>query len=136
MREYVEILFKDLLKDSNVKVKSKLSEATKDELLQTDFILIDIYNEIAKDLKIIDYIKIKNKNLKTIVTDRNKNKNTFKKVINYKIEGYITNNIEKEEFIFLVNKVLSGKKCYETDLIEVVVNSKNEHNTEKLTKRE
>jgi len=136
IREYMEIFLKDLLKNSNIKVKNKLSEATKDELLQTDFILIEIYNEIANDLKIIDYIKMKNKNLKTLVMDKNKNKNTFKKVINYGIEGYLTNYIEKDEFIFLIKKVLSGKKYYETDLIEVIVNSKNENNTEKLTKRE
>ena len=136
IREYMEIFLKDLLKNSNIKVKNKLSEATKDELLQTDFILIEIYNEIANDLKIIDYIKMKNKNLKTLVMDKNKNKNTFKKVINYGIEGYLTNYIEKDEFIFLIKKVLSGKKSYETDLIEVIVNSKNENNTEKLTKRE
>ena len=136
IREYMEDFFKDLLEDVNVNVKRTLRETTKDELLQTDFILIDIHNDIVKDLKIIDYIKLKNKNLKVLVIDRNKNKNTFKKVLDYGIEGYITDIIEKDEFIFLINKLLSGKKCYETDLIEVVVNSKTESNIEKLTKRE
>ena len=136
IREYMEYFFKDLLEDVNVNVKRTLRETTKDELLQTDFILIDIHNDIVKDLKIIDYIKLKNKKLKALVIDRNKNKNTFKKVLDYGIEGYITNTIEKDEFIFLINKVLSGKKSYETDLIEVVVNSKTESNIEKLTKRE
>ena len=136
IREYMEYFFKDLLEDVNVNVKRTLRETTKDELLQTDFILIDIHNDIVKDLKIIDYIKLKNKKLKVLVIDRNKNKNTFIKVLDYGFEGYITDTIEKDEFIFLINKVLSGKKSYETDLIEVVVNSKTESNIEKLTKRE
>ena len=54
----MEDFFKDLLEDVNVNVKRTLRETTKDELLQTDFILIDIHNDIVKDLKIIDYIKL------------------------------------------------------------------------------
>ena len=66
IREYMEDFFKDLLEDVNVNVKRTLRETTKDELLQTDFILIDIHNDIVKDLKIIDYIKLKNKRLKAL----------------------------------------------------------------------
>ena len=79
---------------------------------------------------------MKNKNIKVLVTDRSKNKNTLKKVLEYGIEGYITNTIEKEEFILVVKKILSGQKSYKTDLIQSVVESKFENNIKKLTKRE
>lgn len=136
LREYMENLFHEIIKDAQVNVKIRLSETTKEELLQTDFVFIDIYDEISKELKIIDYIKIKNRKLKTIVIDRNKNKSTFKKVLKYGIEGYITNLVDKEEFIFNIKKILNGKKAYETDLVEIVVNDKINNQLNKLTRRE
>lgn len=136
LREYMENLFHEIIKDAQVNVKIRLSETTKEDLLQTDFVFIDIYDEISKELKIIDYIKIKNKKLKTVVIDRNKNKSTFKKVLKYGIEGYITNLVDKEEFIFNIKKILNGKKAYETDLVEIVVNDKINNQLNKLTRRE
>ena len=134
--EYMEQLFKEVLEYSSISIKTKLSKTTQEELLQTDFVFIDTHNDVLNELKIIDYIKIRNKNLKVLVSDRNKNKNTFKKVLAYGIEGYITNTIEKEEFIFLLKKVIRGKKAYETDLIDKVVNGSVENKLDKLTKRE
>ena len=136
VREYMEQLFKEVLEYSSISIKTKLSKTTQEELLQTDFVFIDTHNDVLNELKIIDYIKIRNKNLKVLVSDRNKNKNTFKKVLAYGIEGYITNTIEKEEFIFLLKKVIRGKKAYETDLIDKVVNGSVENKLDKLTKRE
>lgn len=136
VREYMEQLFKEVLDYSSINIKTKLSKTTKEELLQTDFAFIDIHDDVLNELKIIDYIKIRNKNLKVLVSDRNKNKNTFKKVLAYGIEGYITNTTEKEEFIFLLKKVIRGKKAYETDLIDKVVNESIENKLEMLTKRE
>lgn len=136
LREYMTNLFHEIIKDAQINVKIRLSETTKEELLQTDFVFIDIYDEISKELKIIDYIKIKNRKLKTIVIDRNKNKSTFKKVLKYGIEGYITNLVDKEEFIFNIKKILNGKKAYETDLVEIVVNDKINNQLNKLTRRE
>ena len=136
VREYMEQLFKEVLEYSSISIKTKLSKTTQEELLQTDFVFIDTHNDVLNELKIIDYIKIRNKNLKVLVSDRNKNKNTFKKVLAYWIEGYITNTIEKEEFIFLLKKVIRGKKAYETDLIDKVVNGSVENKLDKLTKRE
>ena len=136
VREYMEQLFKEVLEYSSISIKTKLSKTTQEELLQTDFVFIDTHNDVLNELKIIDYIKIRNKNLKVLVSDRNKNKNTFKKVLAYGIEGYITNTTEKEEFIFLLKKVIRGKKAYETDLIDKVVNESIENKLEMLTKRE
>ena len=136
VREYMEQLFKEVLEYSSISIKTKLSKTTQEELLQTDFVFIDTHNDVLNELKIIDYIKIRNKNLKVLVSDRNKNKNTFKKVLAYGIEGYITNTTEKEEFIFLLKKILRGKKAYETDLIDKVVNESIENKLEMLTKRE
>ena len=136
LREYMENLFNEIIKDAQVNVKIRLSETTQEVLLQTDFVFIDIYDEISKELKIIDYIKIKNKKLKALVIDRNKNKSTFKKVLKYGIEGYITNLVDKEEFIFSIKKILNGKKVYETDLVEIVVNDKTNKELNQLTRRE
>ena len=136
VREYMEQLFKEVLEYSTINIRKRLSKTTQEELLQIDFVFIDIHDDILNELKIIDYIKIRNKNLKVLVSDRNKNKNTFKKVLAYGIEGYITNTIEKEEFIFLLKKILRGKKAYETDLIDKVVNGRVENKLDQLTKRE
>ena len=56
--------------------------------------------------------------------------------MHYGIEGYITNTIEKDEFIFLLKKIISGKKIYETNLIENLVNNSLENKLDKLSKRE
>ena len=136
VREYMEQLFKEVLDYTTINIKRRLSKTTQEELLQIDFAFIDIHDDVLNELKIIDYIKIRNKNLKVLVSDRNKNKNTFKKVLAYGIEGYITNTTEKEEFIFLLKKILRGKKAYETDLIDKVVNGRVENKLDQLTKRE
>ena len=136
VREYMEQLFKEILEYSTINIKKRLSKTTQEELLQIDFAFIDIHDDVLNELKIIDYIKIRNKNIKVLVSDRNKNKNTFKKVLAYGIEGYITNTTEKEEFIFLLKKILRGKKAYETDLIDKVVNGRVENKLDQLTKRE
>ena len=136
VREYMEQLFKEVLDYTTINIKRRLSKTTQEELLRIDFAFIDIHDDVLNELKIIDYIKIRNKNLKVLVSDRNKNKNTFKKVLAYGIEGYITNTTEKEEFIFLLKKILRGKKAYETDLIDKVVNGRVENKLDQLTKRE
>ena len=97
VREYMEQLFKEVLDYTTINIKRRLSKTTQEELLQIDFAFIDIHDDVLNELKIIDYIKIRNKNLKVLVSDRNKNKNTFKKVLAYGIEGYITNSIENSK---------------------------------------
>lgn len=136
MREYMDDILKQLVKDANVNIKEKITQATREELLEVDFAFIDIHEDILNDLKIVDYIKLKNKELKVVVLDSYKNKIVLKKALKYGIKGYITNLSDKDEFIYMIKKVLSGKKAYEVESIENVINSKAEHDIDRLTKRE
>lgn len=136
MREYMNDILKELVKDANVNIKEKITQTTREELLEADFAFIDIHQGILKDLKIIDYIKLKNRELKVVIVDSYKNKIVLKKALKYGIEGYITNLSDKDEFIYMIKKVLSGKKAYEVESIENVINSKAEHDIDRLTKRE
>ncbi len=74
MREYMNDILKELVKDANVNIKEKITQTTREELLEADFAFIDIHQGILKDLKIIDYIKLKNRELKVVIVDSYKNK--------------------------------------------------------------
>ncbi len=73
-------------KDIASNLKEKITQATREELLEVEFAFIDIHEDILNDLKIVDYIKLKNKELKVVVLDSYKNNIFLKTSLKYGIE--------------------------------------------------
>lgn len=52
------------------------------------------------------------------------------------IDGYMINITEKEEFIFVVNRIVQGKKAYDPILLKSVVSTNYLNKGDILTRRE
>ena len=71
-----------------------------------------------------------------MVLDGNKDRELFLKSIDYGIDGYILNISDKEEFIYMVKKVLNGKKFYDSEVLQYRVSEERVNNETVLTNRE
>ncbi|WP_270660374.1 hypothetical protein, partial [Paraclostridium bifermentans] len=71
-RESLDRVFKEILKTDNIILKERLSDLTKEELLNSELIFIEIEDKTEIDLELIRYIKLYSKDTKIIVLDRNK----------------------------------------------------------------
>ncbi|WP_195946168.1 response regulator transcription factor [Paraclostridium bifermentans] len=135
-RESLDRVFKEILKMDNIILKERLSDLTKEELLNSELIFIEIEDKTEIDLELIRYIKLHAKDTKIIVLDRNKSEFIFTKLVQINVDGYIVNIKDKDEFIYNIEKVLRGKKVFESDLIKNIVQNKYIINMDLLTKRE
>lgn len=135
-RESLEHMFKDTLNMGNVVSKERLSDLTKEELLNSKLIFIELEERAGIDLDLIKYVKLYSKNTKVIVLDRNKSEFIFTELVQSNVDGYIINVKDKSEFIYNIENILSGKKVFESDLIENIVQNKYISNMKLLTKRE
>ncbi|WP_097026407.1 response regulator transcription factor [Clostridium peptidivorans] len=136
VREGMENLFKNEFNSVHVKAFSRLSELKIIDFLDIDFTFIDMKQESVDNLKIIGEAKQLFTNLRAMVLDLNRDKDIFKKVIDFDIEGYVLSICEKEELIYEINKILKGRKVYEADLLKSVMNDSGQDSISILTTRE
>lgn len=135
-RESLENVFKYTLNIGDVVLKEKLSDLTKEELLNAKLIFIELEERTTIELDLIKYVKLYSKNTKVIVLDRNKSEFIFTELVQSNVDGYIFNVKDKSEFIYNIENILRGKKVFESDLIENIVHNKYINNMKLLTKRE
>lgn len=112
-----------------------------DNLLGVDYksigmIIIDTRNEYESLICYIENIKMKYKSIKIIIIDVRKRATLFKRLIRKNIEGYIVDILNKDEFAYIINKVIHGKKFYDLDLLQELFKKEDEENKNKLTMRE
>ncbi|WP_394863687.1 hypothetical protein, partial [Paraclostridium bifermentans] len=88
-RESLDRVFKEILKTDNIILKERLSDLTKEELLNSELIFIEIEDKTEIDLELIRYIKLYSKDTKIIVLDRNKSEFIFTKLVQINVDGYI-----------------------------------------------
>lgn len=136
VREGMENLFKNEFNSVHVKTFLRLSELKIIDFLDIDFTFIDMKQESADNLKVIDEAKQLFTNLRAMVLDLNRDKDIFKKVIDFDIEGYVLSICEKEGLIYEINKILKGRKVYEADLLKSVMNDSGQDSISILTTRE
>ncbi|GAA0709075.1 fimbria biosynthesis transcriptional regulator FimZ [Paraclostridium ghonii] len=135
-RESLENVFKYTLNIGDVVLKERLSDLTKEELLNAKLIFIELEERTTIELDLIKYVKLYSKNTKVIVLDRNKSEFIFTELVQSNVDGYIFNVKDKSEFIHNIENILRGKKVFESDLIENIVHNKYINNMKLLTKRE
>ncbi len=131
--ESLETLFKDEYKDINIKTIKKLNKYS--DLDGMDFIFVDIRNDIPNQLEIIEYGKNELEN-KIVILDVQRRGKILKKIISLGVEGYIIDILDKEEFLYIINKIMSGKKFYDADLLQEMFKHEKKHIKYALTKRE
>ena len=83
------------------------------------------------DLHSINY-----KSVDMIIIDVRKRSKLFKRFIKCRAEGYIVDILDKEEFAYIMHKIIMGKKFYDLDLLQELFDEDEKNGRNKLTIRE
>ena len=97
-----------------------LEEIKSLDLSSTDILFIDA------EMNIVNHIySIKNfyKNLKVVVFNKMNNKSIFIDCFKNKIESCIFDIPGKDDLIYIINTIIKGKKYYDLDLLEDIINN-------------
>lgn len=135
IREALSLFFSNRFKDYKVRCTKDLKEAEDYNLININFVFVDI--EQSKDS--ISDIKDVFSDSKIMVFNKDKNKEIFIECFKNGINSYIVDIPEKDELMHILNTVIKGKKYYDVDLLEEMINERAGNNLEDsnmLTDRE
>lgn len=135
IREALALFFSNGFKDYKVRCVKDLNEVKHNDLLNINFVFVD--TEQSKDS--ISDIKEVFGDSKIMVFNKDKNKEIFIECFKNGISSYIVDIPEKDELMHILNTVIKGKKYYDIDLLEEMINEKTNNNFEDsimLTDRE
>ena len=124
--EAIKKIFIDMFEIENVHTTKDINKIKKEELYKYDIVCINI-SKGEDYIEQIKYIKNNNKNLKIIVFDRYKSINTLKNIISLDVEGYVVDIEDKEEFHYIISKILRGGKFYESNFVKEIITPSNNH---------
>ena len=124
--EAIKRIFIDMFEIENVYTTKDINKIKKEELYKYDIVCINI-SKGEDYIDQIKYIKNNNKNLKIIVFDRYKSINTLKNIISLDVEGYVVDIEDKEEFHYIISKILRGGKFYESNFVKEIITPSNKH---------
>lgn len=134
-REALSLFFSSRFKDYKVRCIKDLKEAEDYNLININFVFVD--TEQSKDS--ISDIKDVFSDSKIMVFNKDKNKEIFIECFKNGINSYIVDIPEKDELMHILNTVIKGKKYYDVDLLEEMINERTGNNFEDssvLTDRE
>ena len=136
IRDSLEHLLRDNFDIYDIDLVSRIEDLSTKDISDIDFSFIDI-NTISRDiLEKLSKVKNKNKSFKIIVLDVKKDRDLFFKAINCGVDGYILNVSDKDEFIYIIKKVLSGKTFYDSELVRYSLQEQKLDNIDCLTNKE
>ena len=98
-------------------------------------IIIDLRNDYEKIVSYIEDVKENYSQIKVIVIDVRKRLDLFKRLVKSSIEGYIVDILDRDEFAYIIHKIIVGKKFYDLDLLEESL-KENKNGKDRLTIRE
>lgn len=136
VKDSLTSLFCSMFKTENIKKTKNLDLLDKVYLSNLDFIFMDTTINYKDLLSYAGTIKKYNPLIKILVLDFSKNKELFSNMVKLGVDGYILNILDKDEFIYIINRVISGKKFYDSELLENNINSNSKKGIEVLTNRE
>lgn len=136
IRESLNHLFNEILDTNDIIASSTIDNLSNEELLEIDFSFIDVNKSNINIVEKLSKIKNKSKNLKIIALDVKKDIELFLKSVDYNVDGYILNISDKDEFIYIIKKVLNGKKFYDSELVQYNIKNEKVDDKIELTKKE
>lgn len=110
-------LFKNVFDEGEIKSLSNLNEISKEDILSSELLFLDSNNQKNNVVKIIKYIKGL-KGIKIIILDTKKDKSLLLGLIKIGIDGYVLDICDEDDFKYIINKVMRGKKFFDADLLE------------------
>lgn len=101
-----------------------------------NIVLIEYDGTNQQDLEILCKTRKDNNKLKLLVMDSSINKKLCTKIIKMGIDGYVTDFTSQEEFVYIINKILSGHKFFDSEAIQNAIENKTINKPQELTNRE
>lgn len=136
MKNLIEDVLMDETAIQNVKVIKPSFNLNSINYKKIDMIIIDIRNDYESVVSYVEKIKKKYSSIKVVVIDVRKRSKLFKRFVKCKAEGYIVDILDKEEFAYIMHKIIAGKKFYDLDLLEELFSEEEKNGRNKLTIRE
>ena len=136
IRDSLNHILNEILDTDDIITVSNLNNVLDKELLEIDFSFIDVNKNNINIVKRLSKIRNKFENLKIMILDSKKDIELFIKSVDYGIDGYILNIDDKDEFIYIIKRVLNGKKFYDSELLQYTIHNEKTNNEIDLTNRE
>lgn len=127
----LEAFFCSKFENCNVRRLKSVIELRTVDLSKFEFIFMDIEKDILDNIKFIDDEFNK---ANVLCYDRHNNKSIFFELLKLGIDGYIVDRVEKDDLVYIMRKILNGKKYYDSELLEHLISSDcdNNYNYNKL----
>lgn len=129
-------VFKHTFNSDNVVCISSINTDDELHLVDVDFMLIDASIDKNSVLEYILIAKQSNLGCKILVLDYKNSKDLFFNSVKMGVEGYILNILDKDEFIYIIKRIASGKKFYDSELLQYDVDNSINSVNNLLTNRE
>lgn len=136
IRDSLSNFFHEEFNVDDIKSISNLDYLCKEEFLDYDFLFIDANTSRINIVEKLRLVKNKSKNIRIMILDNKKDIELFLKTLNYGVDGYILNITDKDEFIYIVKKVMNGKKFYDSELLQHSIQKEKVNNEIDLTNKE
>ncbi|MGN1033228.1 MAG: LuxR C-terminal-related transcriptional regulator [Intestinibacter sp.] len=135
IKNVIEDILTDDMAIEEVKVVKPTFDLDKVDYEDIGMIIIDLRNDYEKIVRYIENIKENYSQIKIIVIDVRKRLDLFKRLIKSRVEGYIVDILDRDEFAYIIHKIIVGKKFYDLDLLEESLRE-NKNGKDRLTIRE
>ena len=136
IRDSLNHLLNEILDTNDIITASNANDLSNEDLLEIDFSLIDVNKNNISIVERLSKVKNKSKSPKIMILDMRKDIEIFLKSVDYGVDGYILNIDDKDEFIYIIKKVLNGKKFYDSELLQYTIHNEKTNNEIDLTNRE
>ena len=136
IRDSLNNLFNEILDTKDIIVVSSPNELSNEDILDVNFSFIDVNVNNISIVERLSKIKYKYRNLKIMILDIRKDMDLFFKSIDCGVDGYILDITDKEDFIYIIKKVLNGKKFFDSELLQYSIQRDKVANEIDLTNRE
>lgn len=136
VRDSLSNLFKEIFDNVYIESASNKNELETKDLSNFNFIFIDATIRDTEILTIVEKTRKISHDIKVMVMDVRKNKNLFLELVKLGVDGYILNILDKEEFIYIVKRIMMGKKFYDSELLQESIENQIDATNVKLTQRE
>ena len=135
IKNVIEDILTDEMTIEEIKVVKPTFDLRKVDYEDIGMIIIDLRNDYEKIVSYIEDVKENYSQIKVIVIDVRKRLDLFKRLVKSSIEGYIVDILDRDEFAYIIHKIIVGKKFYDLDLLEESL-KENKNGKDRLTIRE
>lgn len=117
VRNSLAHLFKNVFDEGEIKSLSDLKEITKEDIISSELLFLDSSSQQVNVVKAVKDIKSL-KDIKIIILDIKKDKRLLLDLIKIRVDGYVLDICDEDDFKYIINKVMRGGKFFDADLLE------------------